>query len=88
MIRILLAGVLLALVGCAGQPADPEPRIVRVEVPVAVPCRTDPVPVPPWAADGLRKSDSLELKARALLAERRQAKGYIRELLAANEACR
>jgi len=44
--------------------------------------------VPPWAARNLRKTDSLELKVRALLAERRQRIGYERELLAANEACR
>lgn len=88
MKRMLLM-VLCALAGCAGQPvAEPEPRIVRVEVPVAVPCRTDPVAVPAWSASGLRKEDSLEVKVRALLAERRQRKGYERELLAANEACR
>lgn len=80
--------VLIALAGCAGQPAaEPEPRIVRVEVPVAVPCKTKEVAVPPWAADGLKKDDSLEVKVRALLAERRQRIGYERELLAANEAC-
>lgn len=88
MTRVLLLVVVVTLAGCAGQAVEPEPRIIRAEVPVAVPCRTDPVPVPPWAADGLRKTDSLELKARALLAERRQARGYIRELLAANEVCR
>lgn len=88
MKRMLLVGMLVALAGCAGQAVEPEPRIVRVEVPVAVPCRTEPVAVPPWAAEGLRKTDSLELKVRALLAERRQARGYIRELVAANEACR
>ena len=53
-----------------------------------MPCRAVPVAVPPWAAEGLRKSDSLELKARALLAERRQRIGYERKLLAANEVCR
>lgn len=42
MSRMLLLGLVVALAGCAGQPAEPEPRIVRVEVPVAVPCRTDP----------------------------------------------
>lgn len=86
--RLLVLGMVFALAGCAGQVEEPEPRIVRVEVPVAVPCRTDPVAVPAWVADGLRKSDSLEVKVRALLAERRQRKGYERELLAANEACR
>lgn len=84
---MVLCGV-IALAGCAGQAEEPEPRIVRVEVPIQVPCRTDPVAAPAWAVDGLRKSDSLEVKVRALLAERLQRKGYERELLAANEACR
>ena len=77
---------LAGLAGCAGQVT--EPRIVRVEVPVQVPCRTPEVAVPPWAAATLRKTDSLELKVRALLAERRQRIGYIRELEAAVGACR
>lgn len=87
--RLILLWVLVALTGCAGKPAvEPEPRIVRVEVPVEVPCRTKEVAVPPWAAAGLKAADSLEVKVRALLAERRQRIGYERELLAANEACR
>lgn len=84
MKRLLVLGMVAALAGGAGQVEEPEPRIVRVEVP----CRTDEVAVPAWAADGLRKSDSLEVKVRALLAERRQRKRYERELLAANEGCR
>jgi len=35
----------------------------------------------------LKKSDSLELKVRALLAERRQHIGYERQLVAAVGAC-
>ncbi|WP_287030072.1 hypothetical protein [Pseudomonas sp. UBA6310] len=87
---MLIAAAMAALAGCAGAPpvTGPEPRVVRVEVPVAVPCRTTEVAVPPWAAAGLRKSDSLEMKVRALLAERRQRMGYEGELLAANQACR
>ena len=79
--------VLLALVltGCAGR--EPEVRTVRVEVPVLVPCKTKEVAVPPWAAAGLKKSDSLEVKVRALLAERRQRIGYERQLVAAAQAC-
>ncbi|MCY1306882.1 hypothetical protein D9M70_567660 [compost metagenome] len=86
--RVLLVGLCCALAGCAGQPAvEPEPRIVRVEVAVPVPCKVEPVAVPPWAAAGLKASDSLEVKARALLAERRQRIGYERQLLAAQQAC-
>lgn len=36
----------------------------------------------------LRKTDSLEVKVRALLAERRQRIGYEKQLEAANSACR
>ncbi|MDD2056629.1 hypothetical protein N5D52_14615 [Pseudomonas sp. GD03860] len=77
----------LMLAGCAAR-SEPEVRTVRVEVPVQVPCRAPEVTVPPWAAAGLQKTDSLEVKVRALLAERRQRIGYERQLVAANQACR
>ncbi len=87
--RLILMAALTVLSGCAAKPpAEPEPRVVRVEVPIEVPCRTKEVAVPPWAAAGLKTGDSLEVKVRALLAERRQRIGYERELLAANDACR
>ncbi|WP_019438315.1 hypothetical protein [Pseudomonas putida] len=77
----------LGLAGCAGKLA-PQVQYVRVEVPVQVPCRAPEVAVPIWAAAGLRKTDSLEVKVRALLAERRQRIGFERQLIAANIACR
>ena len=86
--RWIIVGMLVALAGCAGQPvAEQEPRVVRVEVPVQVPCRVKAPVVPAWAAEGLRKEDSLEVKVRALLAERRQRIGYERELVAAVASC-
>lgn len=85
VLHVLLAVLLLA--GCTARPA-PEIRYVRVEVPVQVPCRAPEVAVPPWAAAGLRKTDSLEVKVRALLAERRQWIGYEKQLQAAATACR
>ncbi|MET3051955.1 hypothetical protein ABXV19_09025 [Pseudomonas alkylphenolica] len=84
---VVLALVVLLVAGCAAR-VEPEVRTVRVEVPVQVPCRAPEVAVPPWAAAGLRKTDSLEVKVRALLAERRQRIGYERQLVAANQACR
>lgn len=83
--RCLLVVLALVLAGCAGR--EPEVRTVRVEVPVLVPCKTKTVAVPPWAATGLKKSDNLEVKVRALLAERRQRIGYERQLVAAVTAC-
>lgn len=86
--RWIIVGMVAALAGCTGRPvAEPEPRVVRVEVPVQVPCRVKEPAVPAWAADGLRREDALEVKVRALLAERRQAKGYITELQAAITSC-
>ncbi|WP_370601208.1 hypothetical protein [Pseudomonas nitroreducens] len=81
----LLVGV-VALAGCAGQ-VEPEPRTVRVEVPVAVPCRAPAVDIPTWATASLQKGDSLQTKVRALLAELEQRKGYEVQLRAAVGAC-
>ena len=86
--RWIIVGMVFALAGCAGQPvAEPEPRVVRVEVPVQVPCRVKAPAVPAWAAEALLKEDSLEVKVRALLAERRQTKGYIKQLESAVVSC-
>lgn len=79
--------LVLCLAGCARK-VEPQVQYVRVEVPVQVPCRTPEVAVPPWTAAGLSKTDSLEVKVRALLAERRQRVGYERLLAAAVSACR
>lgn len=83
--KALLLVLAMVLAGCAGRP--PEVRTVRVEVPVLVPCKTKEVAVPPWAAQGLKKSDSLELKVRALLAERRQRIGYEKQMQASVQSC-
>lgn len=83
--KLFLTGLLLLLVGCAAR--EPEVRTVRVEVPVQVPCWAPVVPVPAWATDNLKKTDSLEQKVRALLAERRQRIGYERLLEAAVDSC-
>ncbi|RPV98306.1 hypothetical protein [Pseudomonas aeruginosa] len=85
--KAVLMLVIVALAGCAGR-QEAEPRTVRVEVPVAVPCRVQSVEVPVWATAGLRKGDDLQAKVRALLAERRQRIGYEAQLLAANQACK
>ncbi|EOZ3002076.1 TPA: hypothetical protein L4623_006268 [Pseudomonas aeruginosa] len=83
---VQVLGLVFALAGCAGQ-VEPEPRTLRVEVPVAVPCRAPAVEVPAWATAGLKKSDDIQTKVRALLAERLQRIGYEAQLLAANRAC-
>ncbi|MEZ1436426.1 hypothetical protein QVM41_09025 [Pseudomonas shirazica] len=84
--RMLLTLLALTLAGCGGK-VQPQVQYVRVEVPVQVPCRAPEVATPTWAAAGLRKTDNLEVKVRALLAERRQRIGYEGLLRAANSAC-
>lgn len=84
--RIFLGLFLVVLAGCSGQ-VEPEPRTVRVEVPVAVPCRAPAVEVPAWATASLQKGDSLQTKVRALLAELEQRKGYEAQMFAALQAC-
>lgn len=46
------------------------------------------VEAPPWAAAGLKTSDSLALKVRAVLAERLQRIGYERHVWVAVDTCR
>lgn len=77
----------LGLAGCSGK-VEPQVQYVRVEVPVQVPCRAPEVAVPTWATAGLRKTDSLEVKVRALIAERIQRIGFEKQLLASVESCR
>lgn len=85
--RVPIIVCAMALAGCGGW-VEPQVQYLRVEVPVQVPCRAPEVAAPPWAAAGLRKTDSLEVKVRALLAERRQRIGYEGLLKAAVDACR
>jgi len=82
---VMMVVLIFVLAGCAVQ--EPEVRTVRVEVPVQIPCKAPPVSAPAFAAVGLMKADSLEVKVRALLAERRQHIGYEKELVAAVGAC-
>lgn len=83
---VQVLGLVFALAGCAAR-QEAEPRTVRVDVPVAVPCRVPAVEVPAWATAGLKKSDDIQTKVRALLAERLQRIGYEAQLLAASQAC-
>jgi len=85
---LALALFMAVIAGCAGRPvADPEPQVVRVEVPVPVPCRVTIPLAPAWASAGLRKSDDLETKVRALVAEREQRIGFEVLLLSAAKSC-
>lgn len=84
----LLIVLALLLAGCAGQVTEPpEPVVVRVEVPVVVPCRTERVQRPVFAVDVLPIGASIAEQMRALRAERLQRKGYEKRLEAAVAAC-
>jgi hypothetical protein len=84
----LTIGLCLVLAGCAGQVAEPpEPQLVRVEVPVQIPCRTESVRRPVFAVDVLPIGASIDEQMRALRADRRQRQGYEARLEAAVAAC-
>ena len=84
----LIAVLCLALAGCAGQIVEqPEPQVVRVEVPVQIPCRTERVPRPAFAVDALPIGADIGEQMRALRAERLQRKGYEARLEGAVAAC-
>lgn len=84
----LTIGLCLVLAGCAGQVAEPpEPAVVRVEVPVQIPCRAQRIQRPVFAVDSLPIGASIAEQMRALRAERLQRKGYEKRLEAAVEAC-
>lgn len=84
----MLVVMFLLLAGCAAQVAEtPEPVVVRVEVPVEVPCRTERVPRPAFAVDALRIGAPNDEQMRALRAERKQRKAYEKRLEAAVAAC-
>lgn len=88
MKRLTIA-LCLVLTGCAGQVADPpEPQLVRVEVPVQIPCRAERVQRPVFAVDVLPIGATIAEQMRALRADRLQRKGYELRLEAAIEACR
>ena len=86
MKRLLVLGLGVLLAGCAHQ--EPEVRTVRMEVAVPVPCKVAAVEVPAFATVGLKKTDPLETKVRALLAEIKQRQGYEKQLVAENLVCR
>lgn len=79
--RLLL---LIPLAGCATA-QKPAPVVERVYLEVPVKVERDLPPEPLWAVDGLPIGAPIDEQVAALLAERRQAKAYIRQL---QDVCR
>lgn len=75
------------LAGCASNKPEPLPRVVRVEVPVIVPCPVTVTPVVPYATDRLTKESSDFDKIRGLLIERQERAGVEYELRALLDVC-
>ncbi|MDE2099142.1 MAG: hypothetical protein KGL39_17945 [Patescibacteria group bacterium] len=80
---ILLA--LLSLCACGTQ--IPVYKPVNVEVPVSVPCKIPAVQKPIFALAGVKTSDSIYDKTKAVLIEIEQHKAYEAQLEAAEKAC-
>ncbi len=82
----LRLAILLLLSGCATAKIEYVP--FEVQVPIPVPCAAEVPAEPQWETEKLQKSDSLDRKAQALLAERQQRAAYEAKLRAATEGCR
>lgn len=81
---ILLA---LSLAGCASAPVV---RTERVEVPVSVPCKAQPVKEPDWAVDALLRKGvrpTLYQRSQAMAVEIEQRREHETKLRAAVSAC-
>lgn len=74
----------LLLAGCA----TTQPTPAQVRIPLPVPCQAPTVETPRFDTAGLRPSDDLQTKVRALLAERQQHLAYETRLRTALDACR
>lgn len=70
--------------GCAFSKA---PDVVRVEVPISVPCKMPLIQKPAFAVDALQYGSDIWAQMSALRAERLQRKAYEAELEAATKAC-
>lgn len=84
MKSFLVLGALLA--GCAGAP-QVITQTKTMEVPVAVPCKVQPVARPAWALDQIDPAADVFTKGRAALVEVRQRAAYEIRLEAAVAAC-
>ena len=87
--RMIMIWMVVLLAGCQSQQQvlPPEPRVVEVKVPVAVPCKIAPVQRPAFAVDSLPLGAPIDQQMRALRAERKQRQGYEARLEAAVQAC-
>lgn len=75
------------LVGCASTPPQVITQTKTVEVPVAMPCKVQPVARPAWALDQVDPAADVFTKGRAALVEVGQRAAYEIRLEAAVAAC-
>ena len=83
---VILSAVLLS--ACAS--TQPGIKIVtqKIEVPVAVPCKTDIPPTPSFNFDKLTSDKDIYNKTQAVLADRLLHLGYEDQLVTALKSCR
>lgn len=79
---------LILLVGCATEPQPPTIEIQKVEVPIAVLCKTAEPAVPSFNINNVTGADDIFVKTRALLADNSLHRGYEAELLSALRSCK
>ena len=76
----------LLLVACASQPTI-KVETQKVEVPIAIACKTPTPPAPNYCFSSLKQQDDIFVKARCLLSDRLQSLGYEAQLSTVLESC-
>jgi hypothetical protein len=86
--KLLIILAVSTLAGCAT--TEPVVKIVtqRVEVPIAVPCKTDIPAVPDFNFEKLTTDSDIYQKTQSLLADQNLHKGYEGQLLSALKSCK
>ncbi len=85
---LIMSLIIVSLAGCAtGPPPVLAPLIQRVEVPIAIPCKTTIPKRPNFNFDSLTTEQDIFEKTRALLADIRLHFAYETELLGALNSC-
>lgn len=79
--------LILLMAGCATHDPVINTVIQEVKIPIAIPCSAIIPPSPKFNFDSIVITDNIYDKVKALLADRKIAKGYEIELSAALNSC-
>ena len=87
-IKIVAALAILALAGCATDQPVIQTVTQKVEIPVAMPCKTPTPPAPDYCFNKLTSQDDIFTDTKCLLSDRYKSQAYEINLNAALDSCK